>query len=162
MKTLSKMRLHIAMLLLALGTAMCQAQDKFLEKYESMDGVTVVSISPKMFQLMPDMNAEGLDLGTLQGKITGLKIISAERKEIRDKMSADFAKMVDASAFEELMRIKDDGDNVVFYITQEGDAIKKMLMLADDTDSFTLICLSGNFTMQEIMQTTRSMSATTK
>lgn len=159
MKTFSKMRLQIAMLFLVLGTAMCPAQDKFFEKYEAMDGVTVVSISPKMFQLMPDMETEGLDLGKLKGKITGLQIISTERKEIRNQMKADFSKMVDVSVFEELMRVKDGESNVIFYISQDGDSIKKMIMLADEPAEFTFICLSGSFTMQEIMQTVETMSA---
>ena len=159
MKTFGKMRGQLAMLFLVLGTAICPAQDKFFEKYESMDGVTVVSISPKMFQLMPDMNTDGLELGAVKGKITGMQIVSTERKEIRNQMKADFPKMVNVSAWEELMRIKEDDSNIVFYISQVGNVIKKMIMLADASDSFTLICLSGNLTMQEIMQTARSMSA---
>lgn len=159
MKTFSKMKLQVAMLFLVLGTAMCPAQDKFLEKYGAMNGVTVVSISPKMFQLMPDMETEGLDLGKLKGKIMGLQIISTERKEIRNQMKADFSKMVDVSVFEELMRVKDGESNVIFYISQDGDSIKKMIMLADEPAEFTFICLSGSFTMQEIMQTVETMSA---
>ena len=123
MKTFSKMKLQVAMLFLVLGTAMCPAQDKFLEKYGAMNGVTVVSISPKMFQLMPDMETEGLDLGKLKGKITGLQIISTERKEIRDQMKADISKMVDVSAFEELMRVKDGESNVIFYISQNDISV---------------------------------------
>ncbi len=158
MKIFSKMKLQIAMLFLVLGTAMCPAQDKFFEKYETMDGVTVVSISPKMFQMMPDMETGGLDLGKLKGKIAGLQIISTERKEIRNQMKADFSKMVDISLYEELMRVKDEESNVTFYVLQDGDLIKEMLMLADEPTEFTFICLSGSFTMQEIMQTVESMS----
>lgn len=158
MRTIGKMKLQMAVLFLVLGTAMCPAQDKFLEKYEVMDGVTVVSISPKMFQLMPDMETEGLDLGKLKGKITGLQIISTERQEIRNQMKADFSKMVDISLYEELMRVKDEESNVTFYVLQDGDLIKEMLMLADEPTEFTFICLSGSFTMQEIMQTVESMS----
>ncbi len=160
MKNFSTTKLVMAILLFVFGTFVCQAQDNFFEKYEDMDGVTVVSISPEMLQIMCSMKTDedGLDLAEME--ITGMQILSTERKDIRDQMKTDFSKMIDMTDYKEIMRIKDDESNVVFYILQEGDIINKMIMLAEEQDECTIIILSGNFTMQVTMQVAKSMTGT--
>lgn len=84
-----------------------------------MDGVTVVSISPEMLQLMYAMKTDedGLDLAEME--ITGMQILSTERKDIRDQMKADFSKMIDMTDYKEIMRIKDDESNVIFILCRK-------------------------------------------
>ena len=99
---------------------------------------------------------DGLDLAEME--ITGMQILSTERKDIRDQMKADFSKMIDMTDYKEIMRIKDDESNVIFYTLQKGDIINKMIMLSEEQDECTIIILSGNFTMQVTMQVAKSMS----
>ena len=74
---------------------------------------------------------------------------------LRRKMSEDFRALI-GKKHEELMRVKDDDTRANFYVLQEGELIKELIMLADtDSDEFTVIQLRGNFTLNDIQEITK-------
>ena len=133
------------------------AQDKWFSKYADMDDVTTVYISKKMFQMMPAIGDIGLELTNMQGKIDGLQILSTERKDLQAQMRKEFSGMI-GKEYEELMRVKDKGTKANFYIRQQGDHIKELIMLADSEDNFSVIQLKGSFTLQDIQEITNESS----
>ena len=141
----------IYILLLLCCASICFAQDKLFEQYADMDDVTSVYISKKMFDLMPDIETGGLDLKDLRGKIDNLQILTTDREDLCAKMRKDFKNLVTQS-HEELMRIKDDDEKVTFYILQEGNRIREMLMFSDSYDEFVIIRLKGKFTLEDIQK----------
>ena len=141
----------IYILLLLCCASICFAQDKLFEQYADMDDVTSVYISKKMFDLMPDIETGGLDLEDLRGKIDNLQILTTDREDLCEKMRKDFKNLVTQS-HEELMRIKDDDEKVTFYILQEGNRIREMLMFSDSYDEFVIIRLKGKFTLEDIQK----------
>ena len=50
------------------------------------------------------------------------------------------------------MRIKDGKDKVTFYVQQENEHIREMLMFADSDDEFVIIRLKGKFTLEDIQK----------
>ena len=56
------------------------------------------------------------------------------------------------------MRVKDNNTKATFYIEQKGDQINEMIMLADTDNSFNVIQLLGNFTLQDIQEITKEMN----
>lgn len=152
----------MSMKLYLLGLLLCVssfsfAQDKWFSKYADMDEVTTVYISKKMFQMMPTMEHIGLELANMQGKIDGLQILSTERKELQAQMRKEFSGMI-GKEYEELMRVKDKETKANFYIRQQGELIKELIMLADTEENFSVIQLKGNFTLQDIQEITNESS----
>ncbi len=141
----------ICILLLLCCASICFAQDKLFEQYVDMDDVTSIYISKKMFDLMPDIETGGLDLKDLRGKIDNLQILTTDREDLCAKMRKDFKNLVTQS-HEELMRIKDGDEKVTFYILQEGNRIREMLMFSDSYDEFVIIRLKGKFTLEDIQK----------
>ena len=148
---------NIFLILFLCCTSLCFAQDKLFEKYADMDNVTSVFISKKMFEMMPNIESGGLDLMNLKGKINNLQILTSEKREIRDQMRKEFSGLIGKS-HEELMRVKDNNTKATFYIEQKGDQINEMIMLADTDNSFNVIQLLGNFTLQDIQEITKEMN----
>lgn len=140
---------NILLLLFLLGSSICFAQNKLFDKYAEMDNVTSVYISKAMFQMMPGMEAGGLNLANLKGKIESLQVLSTENTELKDKMKSEFDRLI-SSQHEELMRVKDGKTKAVFYAKKKGEMITEMIMLADSDKSYSVIQLLGNFTLQDI------------
>ena len=104
---------------------------------------------------MPAMEEVGLNLANMKGKIESLQILTTENGDLRRKMSEDFRALI-GKKHEELMRVKDDDTRANFYVLQEGELIKELIMLADtDSDEFTVIQLRGDFTLNDIQEITK-------
>jgi phosphopentomutase len=129
------------------------AQDKLFEKYADMDNVTSVYISKAMFRMMPDMNNLGVNLAELKEKMESLQLINSEKTEQISLMRQDFSQLVQRG-HQELMRIHNGKTNVTFYFGMKSDRIAELLMLADTDSSFTVIQLTGDFTLKDIQELT--------
>ena len=56
---------YIIITLFMVSALSLRAQNNFIEKYSKMKGVTVVNISKTLLQLMPDMDANGMNIGDI-------------------------------------------------------------------------------------------------
>ena len=148
---------NILLILFLCCTSICFAQNKLFDKYSEMDNVTSVYISKAMFQMMPKIETNGLNLMNLKGKIEGLQVLTTENNSIKEKMRDDFKKLI-SKDHQELMRVKDGKTRATFYVKQKGDLISEMIMLADTDNSFNVIQLLGNFTLQDIQEITKEMN----
>lgn len=142
---------HIILFLFLLCTNLGFAQNKLFDKYADMDNVTSVYISKAMFQMLPSMEAGGLNLANLKGKIESLQVLSTENSEMKEQMKDEFTRLI-GSQHEELMRVKDGKTKAVFYAKKKGDLITEMIMLADSGNSFSVIQLLGKFTLKDIQE----------
>ena len=148
---------NILLILFLCCTSICFAQNKLFDKYSEMDNVTSVYISKAMFQMIPDMKTNGLNLTTLKGKIEGLQILTTQNNSIKETMRNDFESLIGKN-HEELMRVKDGKTRATFYVKQKGDLISELIMLANADNSFNVIQLLGNFTLQDIQEITKEMN----
>lgn len=148
---------NIFLILFLCCTSLCFAQDKLFEKYADMDNVTSVFISKKMFDMMPAIESGGLDLMNLKRKINSLQIVTSDKQDVREQMRKEFSRLISQS-HEELMRVKDNDTRASFYITQKGDLINEMIMLADTDSDYVVIRLTGQFTLQDIQEVAKSLS----
>jgi hypothetical protein len=106
-----------------------------------------------MFQMMPAIENVGMNLMNLKGKVESLQLVSTEKQDKIPLMRKEFSQLVQ-SQHQELIRIKDGKTRVTFYSDMKGDRIKDLLMLADTDSSFTVIHLTGNFTLKDIQDIT--------
>jgi hypothetical protein len=155
------MKKALFLFLLLIGTGnMSFAQDdaiqKFFSKYMEDDRFSRVYISPKMMQMAGGFlknnagtDAEAKELGTLIGKIKGIRILSSEEVEgmtlYKDAMAT-----LDRNKYEELMDVQDKGSSLKFMVREEGGLIRELTMLSGDTKSFTLLSMLGSFTYKDL------------
>ncbi len=136
----------------------CFGQKELFDKYAEEDQVTSVYISRSMFQMMlPAVQTAGLKLMNIAGKIESLQVLNTENAGQAEKMRKDFSNII-TKEHEELMRIRHDKTRSTFHIKQEGSKISEMVMLADTEDGFTIIRLSGDFTLQDIQDITSEIN----
>lgn len=122
-----------------------------------MDNVTSVYISKAMFQMMPTMEAGGLNLMNLKGKIESLQILSTQNSTVKEQMKKEFSDLIN-DKYEELMRVKDQGTKATFYIKKKGDQISELIMLADTGSEFSVIQLLGKFSLKDIQSIATEVS----
>ncbi|MFQ7039547.1 MAG: DUF4252 domain-containing protein [Barnesiella sp.] len=79
-----------------------------------MKGVTVVNISKTLLQLMPDMDANGMNIGDIAQDLDSMYILTSEDGATSNKMKADYIAMIREKGYEELMSVKDKNEHVKF------------------------------------------------
>lgn len=128
------MKKIILLVFLTVAPLISSAQDIF-EKYEDNDEVTFVAMQPKMFQMLAKMSIsvddpEAQDFFQLVKSITSFKVITTENAGITKDVDSWVSNRLKSSTYEELMRVRDEGSNVKFYVKEgkDDDHVKELLM----------------------------------
>ena len=168
------MKKILILTVLAIAPYFTQAQDIF-EKYEDDDKVTFVAMQPKMFQMLAKMSVnsddpEAREFFDLVNSITSFKVITTEDAAITKDVDGWVTKRLKTSSFEELMRIRDGGSNVKFYVKEgkDSDHVKELLMFVTgmkdmDIDingkkmETVLLSLTGDINLKSVSKLTDKM-----
>jgi hypothetical protein len=186
MKTLinnksNKMKKNLILVVMALlmMPLTSMAQDIFA-KYADNPEVTYVSIKPKMFQMLAKMDIntddpEAQEYINMVNSITSFRVITTGSKAI----SADVSNWVNSrkSSLEELMEVKGEGANMIFYVKEgkDSDHVKEFLMFVDGLSAITkdadiemngkmgefetvVISLTGDIDLNQISKLTQKMN----
>jgi len=148
---------NIILIVALFSTITCFGQNGIFDKFADRKDVTSVYISEAMFQMIPDMKMEGLDLGNMKGKMESLQILSTKDKKIAEEMRKAFSSMENRER-EELMRVQDGNTRASFFAIKKGELISELFMLADTESDFVVIQLLGNFTLQDVQEITAAIS----
>lgn len=166
------MKKILVVIILAIAPYFVQAQDIF-EKYEDDDKVTFVAMQPKMFQMLAKMSVnadepEAREFFDLVNSITSFKVITTEDALITKDVDSWVSNRLSNSSFEELMRIRDGGSNVKFYVKEgkDSDHVKELLMFVTgmkDVDingkkmETVLLSLTGDINLKSVSKLTDKM-----
>ncbi len=142
-------RLFITLVATLLVALTLPAQENVFEKYADTEGVTTVYISKKMFNMMKDVKSEDLNLGTLSGKINDMQILTCEDKGTVAKLRKDIAYISPDNGYEELMRVREEGERITIY-AKEGKKENEYILLVDDSEELVLIQINGQLTLEEL------------
>lgn len=143
-------RIYIISLLLSLCSLMSYAQNSFFDKFADMDGVTSVYISKAMLSMMPNMKAEGLNIGGVAGKLDYIQILTCEKAALIPKIKKEVEYIHPRNGYEELMRVNNEGDKTTIYLKKDKNGKKEFVLLNDEKTEFTVVVITGNLTLQEI------------
>lgn len=145
-----KTRLFIILIGVVLATFSLDAQNRF-DKIAEMEGVTSVYVSPKMFSMMKDSNSNtgDINIDKVAKKLTGLQILSSENPDASSQLRKETAFINPKNGYEELMRVKDEGERMFIYM-KEGKETNEYILLVDDNKEFTVIILEGKLTVDEV------------
>jgi len=147
---------HVLLIILMCCASVVSAQNKLIEKFADMDGVTSVFISKSMLQMMPNMKTEGIDIGGIAGKLESMLILTSEKASISNMMKNEIHSFNSNKSYEELMRVKDEGSRVTFYIKRKNNSkIGELIMMVDEHPQFVFIQIKGDMTLQDIQNITK-------
>ncbi|MDZ4702775.1 MAG: DUF4252 domain-containing protein [Saprospiraceae bacterium] len=165
--------LTVLLLTLALTTTL-SAQDNAIDKYFSQyvedDHFSVIYISPKMFQMIGDIEINELDFEGDEDAVV-LKDIAKDIKSLRiltteatpDKFYKEFKAKINTSKYEVLMTVKEkDGGNLEFLAKgSNGETIDELLLLSYD-DEFVLISFTGKINLSKVSKLARTVDKNEK
>lgn len=151
---------------LFLLTAGVWAQDSkgIYNKYSDNDQVSAVYISSAMFKLIGnlpsmDMGDESMDIGSIIKTLDSMYILECEDPEVSKNIKEDVSKFISKYKFELLMEIKEKGEVVRVYTSGNDKTVTHFVMTATENDAFTLICLDGTMSREDLE---RLVAKTTK
>ena len=146
----------IRTLIIAIMATLCSVcsygQQSFFDKYAEMDGVTSVYITKSMLSLFPkgQTNVNGVNIGNIASRLDNIQILSTDEQPIVDKLRKETSHINTRNGYEELMRVREDGEKTTIYFKDGKKDKKEFVLLVDEKDEFTIISIVGDLTLQEI------------
>lgn len=146
----------IRTLIIAIMATLCSVcsygQQSFFDKYAEMDGVTSVYITKSMLSLFPkgQTNVNGVNIGNIGDRLNNIQILSTDEQPIVDKLRKETSDINTRNGYEELMRVREDGEKTTIYFKDGKKDKKEFVLLVDEKDEFTIISIVGDLTLQEI------------
>lgn len=153
----------IAFVTLSAAGVMAQGSvvNKYFNELADNEAYTKVSVNSKMFSLFTDLEtgseAEDEFLKAVS-KLKGLKIIVADSVPESASMYARALNDVKGAGYEELMSVRDAGENMLFSIKEKGGKIEELLMIAGGGKKFVFLSLYGEIDLKNISKIARAMN----
>jgi hypothetical protein len=131
------------------------ALDDFFNSYSDKEGYTFITINGNLFGLLKNLDDDA-DLSDLDRKITSIRIVSKEGGSAFNgpDFYADLKGIIRRGGYEELMKVKNPDENLLFLVRTDRDVIKELLLVASG-DSETVIQVKGNFTQDDVERFTQ-------
>ena len=145
-------RTFIITLLITLCSVCSYGQQSFFDKYAEMEGVTSVYITKSMLSLFPkgQTSVNGVNIGNIASRLDNIQILSADEQSIIDKLRKETSVINTQNGYEELMRVRENGEKTTIYFKDGKKDKKEFVLLLDEKDEFTIISIVGDLTLQEI------------
>lgn len=147
------MKKFIITLVLAIMPTLIFAQSPF-DKFEGKEGVEVVVINKKMFDILSSLDIDAKDPQVKKylkqaDNLENLKIFATSSSEYKDKIKDAFKAYLKKDSFEELMSFGEGSKKSRIYVKsdEKSSKIKEVLMLMDQDDQVMVFSLTGNITL---------------
>lgn len=147
--------LLVAAILFAAAPAVAQSDaiQRYFEKYMNDDRFDMVYISPKMFNMVSNIELQGdqvdPDIMDILKGLKGLRILSYEGaeaagfyKEAREK--------ININEYEELITARDGDEHVHIRVKESGNTVQELLLLVGGKSEFTLMSFTGNIDLKKV------------
>ena len=135
------------------------AVDKLFAKYKGKQGITTVSISPELFQMVNAMGIEEIeDQDFPMDKIASIKILTIEDEEGYEGVNfyEEIKKDLDVSDFAEVLTVDDGGEVVRMWMKADKAVVSEFLLIVGGDDN-VLIYITGDFNMNDLEELAETM-----
>lgn len=143
----------LAFLMLGLpliGMSQTPVIKSFYEKYKNMDQVQDVQLQGWLLKLASTFTDEE-EAGKLLQKITQLRVLIMDEGNLVSKQEYNsLLKEVKKSDFEELIQIKEEGQQIEFLIREKGGTITDVLVVVNGQDDFVMLSLEGKLKFSDL------------
>ena len=147
------MKRLILSVLIAITAFAAHAQHDYFDKYADMEGVTSVYVSKTMFKFIQRLPIESddVDMSGIIKKLDGLYILTTEEPQIMEALRKETAFINKKGGYEELMRVKEDGEKVTIYMKEQKNARTEYVLIMDSTDEeFVVMIFSGTLQPEDV------------
>ncbi|MEZ5072006.1 MAG: DUF4252 domain-containing protein [Bacteroidales bacterium] len=139
-----------AVLLPAYAAAQNSAVDKLFNKYKGKEGITTVSISPELFQMVKALDIEEVKEHDIPlESIAMVKIITIEDGWEGVNFYDEIRNDLDVTGFAEVMVVDDGDENVRIWMKAEASVVREFLLIVGGDDN-VLVYITGNFDMKDL------------
>lgn len=143
-------RFYILFLLALCLSVKAFSQDSFFEKFADREDVTSVYISKSMLRLMPNVQADGIDIGNIASKLNNIQILSCEKQEAIPQIRKELQYINPQNGYEELMKVNDEGEHIRIYMKEGSQEAREYVLLCDEKKELTVVILKGNLSLTDI------------
>lgn len=160
--SMKKLLFIAAALVSCLASAMAQddAISRYFSKYAEDERFTTVYISPKMFSMVAKISTNDPEWEKTRDVVKdlkGLRVLVADSTNgiplYREAMSK-----IPTNEYEELITVKDKGENVRIMVKESGDVISELLLLVGGADQFVMLSFAGKIDLNKISSLAKSLN----
>ncbi|WP_461532768.1 DUF4252 domain-containing protein [Sinomicrobium sp.] len=151
---------------------LCGFSQSVFDRFEAMDDVTTVVVNKNMFKLFSRIQSgdpEAVAFMDMVKSLENLKVFTTEDQKISDEMRSTMNGYIKKESLEELMRVKEKGSNVKFYIRpgKDADHVSELLMFVSGMEDVNvgsknfetvLLSLTGDIDLNKISLLTQKMN----
>ena len=125
----------------------------FYNAHKGEEGITTMSIGGSMVSLF--LEEEDKEAKALMQKTDNISFFVLEKNN--KKIVEEFNRIIHHEIYKTLMVIREGASQVQFKIREKEDSIDEIFMIADEGDSYAIMCWSGKFSMADAKQFTKSV-----
>lgn len=140
----------------ALSFAQNSAVEKLFAKYGGQDGFTTVTINSGLLKMAAEMS-DDQDGAEVLNNIHTVKIL-AQESGVADNFYEEVMGELKRDAYEELMTVNSDDEDVIFLIKRAGEKIVEFLLVVGGQDDNTIIYIGGDLLMKDLAKLSNSMN----
>jgi len=154
----------LALFLLLIVLPVYAGGDEFARlyrKYSGLEGVTSIRLPRIVFRIalmVPDLEKAERDLLKC---IDRMWILEVDDPELNSQINFadDCRDLLDSGAYEEMVRVREDGEEVRILIRQEGIHFSEMVILVGGNEN-VMVRMQGRFLMEDLQKIARQASIT--
>jgi hypothetical protein len=142
-----------ALILLSLVTySQKSAVDKIFDKYSGKDGYTTVYISSFMFNLLNSLEVDDPEYNEFKKATSGINSIKILTQDGSGSVSfgEELLDMLPRSEYQEMMKVKDGNEEVLFLAREEGGRISEFLLIVSGGSDDVLIAITGDIDLKSL------------
>ncbi len=137
----------VALPILAFGQS--NSIEDFYTKYKNNEDITALTLSGGMIKFAASFEEDGNT--KILDKIALVRLLMmSDNNLVSKKEYHGFMKDIKKDAFDELIKIKEDGIDIDIFIREKGDTITDVLIMVKEENEFIMVSLEGNFQYSDL------------
>jgi len=134
--------------------------DGLIDKYQGEKGFTTVVINSAMFDIAAAIDDDE-DFHKLKGMIDNVRIIAMEDQANNNINFYDEMKsQISSNSYVELMTVKEEKNDIVFYVKYAGKDIEELLLVAGGSDDNAIVSIKGKINIKKLASLSSSVHIT--